>query len=93
MQRKHQKIIEEAPVSHLPKAIQQEMASMAVKFLQSVNYCQAGTVEFLYQDKQFYFMEVNPRLQVECPVTELILGIDLVKAQILTAQGFSGFCI
>ena len=91
VQRKHQKIIEEAPVSHLPKAIQQEMASMAVKFLQSVNYRQAGTVEFLYQDKQFYFIEVNPRLQVECPVTELILGIDLVKAQILTAQGFPAF--
>lgn len=90
-QRKHQKVIEEAPASHLLKAIQQEMASVAVKLLQSVDYRQAGTVEFLYHDKKFYFMEVNPRLQVECPVTELILGIDLVKAQILTAQGFPAF--
>ena len=91
VQRKHQKIIEEAPASHLSKAIRQEMASAAIKLLQSMNYRQAGTVEFLYHDKKFYFMEVNPRLQVECPVTELILGIDLVKAQILTTQGFPAF--
>ncbi len=91
VQRKHQKIIEEAPVSNISKSIRQEMASASVKLLQSINYRQAGTVEFLYHDKQFYFMEVNPRLQVECPVTELTLGIDLVKAQILTTQGFPAF--
>ena len=91
VQRKHQKIIEEAPVSNLSKGLRQEMASASVKLLQSVNYRQAGTVEFLYQADQFYFMEVNPRLQVECPVTELTLGMDLVKTQILTAQGFPAF--
>ena len=91
VQRKHQKIVEEAPVFNISKSIRQELASASIKLLQSVNYRQAGTVEFLYHDKQFYFMEVNPRLQVECPVTELTLGVDLVKAQILTVQGFSAF--
>ena len=90
IQRKQQKIIEEAPAL-LPKFIQQDMQSAAVELLQSVGYLQAGTVEFLYQNEQFYFMEVNPRIQVECPVTEMILGIDLIKAQILTAQGLVPF--
>ena len=86
IQRKHQKIVEEAP-SGLPLSIKQEMAWAAETLLQSVGYRQAGTVEFLYNNKNFYFMEVNPRIQVECPVTEMILGIDLIRAQILTAQG------
>lgn len=90
IQRKHQKIVEEAP-SGLPLSIRQEMALAAETLLQSVGYRQAGTVEFLYHNKSFYFMEVNPRIQVECPVTEMILGIDLIKAQILTAQGQSPF--
>ena len=91
IQRKHQKIIESAPVDTIPLTDRQSMAKASVKILKSVNYRQAGTVEFLYHNKQFYFMEVNPRLQVECPVTEQILGINLIKAQILTAQGFSAF--
>lgn len=90
IQRKHQKIIEEAP-SGLPLSIKQEMALAAETLLQSVGYRQAGTVEFLYHNKKFYFMEVNPRIQVECPVTEMILGIDLIRAQILTAQGQAAF--
>ena len=90
IQRKHQKVIEEAP-ARLPLMVRQEMGSAAVELLKSVGYLQAGTVEFLYQDEKFYFMEVNPRIQVECPVTEMILGIDLLKAQILTAQGHAPF--
>ena len=90
IQRKHQKIIEEAP-ARLPPDIRQEMESAAIELLKSVGYLQAGTVEFLYQDEKFYFMEVNPRIQVECPVTEMILGIDLIRAQILTAQGHAPF--
>ncbi|MYE07861.1 MAG: ATP-grasp domain-containing protein [Oligoflexia bacterium] len=90
IQRKQQKIIEEAPAL-LPQFVQKEMQSAAVELLQSVRYLQAGTVEFLYHDSQFYFMEVNPRIQVECPVTEMILGIDLIRAQVLTAQGLSPF--
>ena len=91
VQRKHQKIIESAPVENLPQSLRNKMAVSALKLLQSVHYKQAGTVEFLYANGEFYFMELNPRLQVECPVTELILGIDLVKAQILTAMGFPAF--
>ncbi len=90
LQRKHQKVIEEAPAS-LPFSAKQKMGLAAVELLQSVGYLQAGTVEFLYHEGEFYFMEVNPRIQVECPVTEMILGIDLIKAQILTAQGHASF--
>ena len=90
VQRKHQKIVEEAP-SGLPLSVKQEMALAAETLLQSVDYVQAGTVEFLYHNKKFYFMEVNPRIQVECPVTEMILGVDLIRAQILTAQGQAPF--
>lgn len=90
IQRKHQKIIEEAP-SRVPQTVKEEMASAAVELLRSVGYLQAGTVEFLYHEGKFYFMEVNPRIQVECPVTEMILGIDLIRAQILTAQGQAPF--
>ena len=90
IQRKHQKVIEEAP-ARLPLVVRQEMGSAAVELLRSVGYLQAGTVEFLYRDGDFYFMEVNPRIQVECPVTEMILGIDLIRAQILTAQGRAPF--
>ena len=90
VQRKNQKIIEEAP-ARIPQQVRKEIGSAAEALFQSVDYLQAGTAEFLYQDGQFYFMEVNPRIQVECPVTEMILGIDLIRAQILTAQGLSPF--
>ena len=90
IQRKHQKIIEEAPAC-LPSSVRKEMAEASLALLSSVGYRQAGTVEFLYQGGKFYFMEVNPRIQVECPVTEMILGVDLIKAQILTAEGREPF--
>ncbi len=85
VQRKHQKIIEEAPALKLSTHQIRQMKDVATKLMESVSYLQAGTVEFLCHDLQFYFLEVNPRLQVECPVTEEVLGIDLVKAQMLTA--------
>ena len=90
IQRRYQKIIEEAP-SHLPKGVKKDMAEASIALLNAVGYRQAGTVEFLYHEGKFYFMEVNPRIQVECPVTEEILGVDLIKAQILTAEGREPF--
>ncbi len=87
VQRRHQKIIEEAISPSLSKETRQKMADCAVKVAQEVGYISAGTVEFIYQDHEFYFMEMNTRLQVEHPVTECVTGLDLVKAQIKCAQG------
>jgi acetyl-CoA carboxylase biotin carboxylase subunit len=89
VQRRHQKIIEEAISPLLTKEIRQKMADCAVKVAQEVGYQSAGTVEFIYQDHEFYFMEMNTRLQVEHPVTECVTGLDLVKAQLQCAQGES----
>ena len=88
IQRRHQKVIEEAPSSVLTAGLRKEMGRCAVDVAKSCNYSGAGTVEFLLdEDNNFYFLEMNTRLQVEHPVTEYITGIDLVKEQINVAMG------
>jgi acetyl-CoA carboxylase biotin carboxylase subunit len=87
MQRRHQKIIEEAPAPGLDEKTRRSIGERCAKACQDINYRGAGTFEFLYQDGNFYFIEMNTRLQVEHPVTELITGIDLVRAQLEIASG------
>src|SRR5438105_5755299 len=89
VQRRHQKVVELAPAANLPSSIRAELCAAAVELARKAKYRNAGTVEFLYDiDAQhWYFIEVNPRIQVEHTVTEMVTGIDLVRAQILVAQG------
>ncbi|NQX39787.1 acetyl-CoA carboxylase, biotin carboxylase subunit [Pedobacter steynii] len=88
VQRRHQKVIEEAPSSVLTGAIREKMGKCAVDVARSVNYVGAGTVEFILDENlDFFFLEMNTRLQVEHPVTEMITGLDLVKEQIKIARG------
>jgi acetyl-CoA carboxylase biotin carboxylase subunit len=87
-QRRHQKLIEESPAPNLPDKVRQAMCECAVKLIKKANYTNAGTVEFIVdQNNNFYFIEVNARIQVEHPVTEMVTGIDLIKSQILVASG------
>ena len=88
IQRRHQKLIEEAPSPCIPKELRDQICEAAVQAARSLGYKNAGTVEFLVdKNNQFYFMEVNTRLQVEHPVTEMITGVDIVKEQLKIAQG------
>lgn len=88
IQRKHQKLIEESPSSALSEELRKKMGEAAVSIAQSVRYYSAGTVEFLLDaNNNFYFMEMNTRIQVEHPVTELVTGLDLIELQIRIAQG------
>jgi len=87
IQRRHQKLIEEAPSVVLNDLLRKEMGETAVRGAQAVNYATVGTMEFLYDDRKYYFMEMNTRIQVEHPVTENVTGIDLIKAQIMAAAG------
>lgn len=87
MQRKHQKVIEEAPALGISEKQRKEIGYACVKACKLINYRGAGTFEFLYEDGKFYFIEMNTRIQVEHTITEMITGIDLVKAQIQIANG------
>ncbi|MFL2510165.1 MAG: acetyl-CoA carboxylase biotin carboxylase subunit [Alphaproteobacteria bacterium] len=87
VQRKHQKIIEESPSIVLTNVEREEISNLCIKAIKSIKYEGVGTLEFLYENNKFYFMEMNTRLQVEHPVTEMITGQDLVKEQIKVASG------
>lgn len=92
MQRRHQKVIEEAPAPGITAKIRNKIGAVCVKACQKIKYRGAGTFEFLYEDGQFYFIEMNTRVQVEHPVTEMITGIDIVEAQLKIASGLGLPC-
>lgn len=87
MQRRHQKILEEAPAPGISQNQRDEMGELCAEACRNIKYRGAGTMEFLFEDGKFYFIEMNTRIQVEHPVTELVTGVDLVKQQLLIASG------
>ncbi len=87
MQRRHQKVVEEAPAPGISEALRQEIGDKVVRACCEMNYRGAGTFEFLFEDGRFYFIEMNTRVQVEHPVTEMITGVDIIKEQIYIASG------
>lgn len=87
VQRRHQKVVEVAPCVTLSDEVREELCQTAVKLMKHVDYVNAGTVEFLLEGENFFFIEVNPRVQVEHTISEMITGIDIVQSQILIAQG------
>lgn len=89
VQRRHQKVVEVAPSVSVDKELRDKICEAAVNLMRNVEYVNAGTVEFLVANNEFYFIEVNPRVQVEHTVTEMVTGIDIVQTQILVAEGYS----
>jgi acetyl-CoA carboxylase biotin carboxylase subunit len=87
MQRRHQKVVEEAPAPGIPRKLIDKIGERCVAACKKINYRGAGTFEFLYENGEFYFIEMNTRVQVEHPVTEWITGVDIVKTQIMVAAG------
>jgi acetyl-CoA carboxylase biotin carboxylase subunit len=87
LQRRHQKVIEEAPAPHIPEEVRQSVYDSCIKACIDINYRGAGTFEFLYEDDNFYFIEMNTRIQVEHPVSEMVTGVDLIKEQIRVCTG------
>lgn len=87
LQRRHQKVLEEAPAPNIPQKIRDEVTQTCVNACINMKYRGAGTLEFLYENEQFYFIEMNTRVQVEHPVTEMVTGVDIVKEQLLIASG------
>src|SRR6187455_382558 len=87
MQRRHQKIIEEAPAPGIARRVIERIGERCAAACKKIGYRGAGTFEFLFEDGEFYFIEMNTRVQVEHPVTELVTGIDIVKMQLRIAAG------
>ncbi|MEL0027765.1 MAG: acetyl-CoA carboxylase biotin carboxylase subunit [Perlucidibaca sp.] len=87
LQRRHQKVVEEAPAPGIPQQVREEVYAACVRACQQMKYRGAGTFEFLYENERFYFIEMNTRIQVEHPVTEMITGVDIIKEQLRVAAG------